>query len=111
MIIMHVTIKKHKKMPVYSKKQSQIKAQSRAQVGALIFDKTSTTILAKFSDYSNIFSMECKAEFLEYTGMNDHAIKLEEDKQLLFSLIYSLKLVELKTLKTYIKTKLAIGFI
>ena len=43
--------------------------------------------------------------------MNDHAIKLEEGKQPLFSPIYSLELVELETLKTYIKTNLANGFI
>ena len=43
--------------------------------------------------------------------MNKHAIKLEEGKQLLFGPIYSLGLVELKTLKTYIETNLANGFI
>ena len=43
--------------------------------------------------------------------MNEHAIKLEEDKQLPFRPIYSLGLVELETLKTYIKNNLANGFI
>ena len=43
--------------------------------------------------------------------MNEHAIKLEKDKQLLFGPIYSLGPVELETLKTYIKTNLANGFI
>ena len=43
--------------------------------------------------------------------MNEHAIKLEEGKQLSFRPIYSLGPVELKTLKTYIKTNLANGFI
>ena len=43
--------------------------------------------------------------------MNKHAIKLEEGKQPLFGPIYSLELVELETLKTYIKTNLANGFI
>ena len=43
--------------------------------------------------------------------MNEHAIKLEENKQLPFRPIYSLGLVELETLKTYIKTNLANGFI
>ena len=43
--------------------------------------------------------------------MNEHAIKLEEDKQPPFGPIYSLGPVELETLKTYIETNLANGFI
>ena len=43
--------------------------------------------------------------------MDEHIIKLEEDKQPLFGPIYSLGLVELETFKTYIKTNLANGFI
>ena len=43
--------------------------------------------------------------------MNEHAIDLEEGKQPSFGPIYSLSLVELETLKTYIKTNLANGFI
>lgn len=50
-------------------------------------------------------------ELLYYTKINDHTIKLEKSTQLLFGPIYSLKLVELKILKTYIKTSLANGFI
>ena len=43
--------------------------------------------------------------------MNEHTIELEKGKQPLFGPIYSLWLVELKILKTYIKTILANGFI
>ena len=43
--------------------------------------------------------------------MNEHAIELEEGKQPPFKPIYSLGPVELETLKTYIKTHLANGFI
>ena len=43
--------------------------------------------------------------------MNEHAIELEESKQPPFGPIYSLGRVELKTLKTYIKTNLVNGFI
>ena len=43
--------------------------------------------------------------------MNKHAIKLEKDKQPPFGPIYSLGPVELETLKTYIETNLANGFI
>ena len=51
------------------------------------------------------------AEFPENTGMNEHAIKLEEGKQPPFGPIYSLGFVELETLKTYIKTNLGNSFI
>ena len=50
-------------------------------------------------------------ELLENTGINEHAIKLEKSKQPPFGPIYSLGLVELETLKTYIETNLANGFI
>ena len=50
-------------------------------------------------------------ELSENTRMNEYVIKLKKDKQLLFSPIYSLRLVELETLKTYIKINLASNFI
>ena len=101
--VVHVAIRKQEEMPVHSEKQ--------AQVGALLFDKASTKVLAEYSNYSNVFSAENATELPENTGMNKHAIKLEEGKQPLFGLIYSLGQVELEILKTYIKTNLANGFI
>ena len=50
-------------------------------------------------------------ELPENTGMNKHTIKLEEGKQPLFGLIYSLGPVELEILKTYININLANSFI
>ena len=55
--------------------------------------------------------MKYVVELPKYTRVNDHTIKLEEDKQSSFGSIYNLGLVELKTLKIYIKTNLANGFI
>ncbi len=51
------------------------------------------------------------AELPEHTGIKDHAINLVEDKESLYGPIYSLRPVELETLKTYIKKNLARGFI
>ena len=51
------------------------------------------------------------AELSKNTGINEHAIKLEENKQLSFGPIYSLGWMKLETLKTYIETNLANGFI
>ena len=50
-------------------------------------------------------------ELPEHIGINDHSIDLLDDKQLSYSSIYSLRPVELEKLKTYIKAKLASGFI
>ena len=65
----------------------------------------------EYSNYSNIFLAENAAELPENTGINEHAIELENGKQPPFGPIYSLGPVELETLKTYIKTNLANGFI
>ena len=43
--------------------------------------------------------------------INDYAIKLVNDWQPLYSSIYSLRLVEVETLKTYMKNNLANSFI
>ena len=66
---------------------------------------------AKCSDFADLL-LEKSANILqEQIRVNKHAIKLEEGKQLSFRPIYSLEPVELKTLKTYIETNLANGFI
>ena len=50
-------------------------------------------------------------ELFENTGINRHVIKLQDAKQPPYGPIYSLRPVELKTLKTYIKNYLKTGFI
>ena len=65
----------------------------------------------EYSDYSDVFLAENVTELPENARINEHAIELEKGKQPLFRPIYSLGPVELETLKTYIKTNLANGFI
>ena len=101
--MMHDTIREQKKMPVHFKRQ--------AQIGALLFYKVLTKVLAEYSDYSNFFLVENVAELPKNIRMNKYAIILKKSKQSLFGSIYSLRPVELKTLKTYIETNLANGFI
>ena len=101
--VVHVAIREQEEMPIHSKKQANIKF--------LLFNKAPTKILAKYSNYSDVFSVEYVVKLLENIGINEHAIKLKEGKQPLFGPIYSLGLVEFNTLKTYIKTSLAINFI
>ena len=73
---MYVAIQKQKEMPMYSKKQTQIKAQ----VKSLLFNKVFTEILVEYFNYNNVFLAENTAELSENTGMNEHAIKLEKGK-------------------------------
>ena len=81
----------------------------QAQVATLTSKKTG--ILAEYSDFSNVFSLDSAVELLEHTGINDHSINLLDNKQPLYGPIYSLGPVELETLKTYIKVNLASSFI
>lgn len=64
------------------------------------------TILAKYSIYVDIFLIQFIIKFLKHNN-NNYAIKLKKSKQLFYSLIYSLKPIELKILKIYIKISLA----
>ena len=81
----------------------------KAQIASLLAEKV--TVPAKYSDFANIFSKESGKVLPERTGINEHAIELEDGKQPLYGPIQRLGPVELKTLKTYIKTNLANSFI
>ena len=70
-----------------------------------------TRIFTKYSNFSNVFFSNSVVKLLEHTRINNHLINLLDNKQLLYIPIYSLGLVELELLKTYIKTNLASGFI
>ena len=65
----------------------------------------------EYSDYSNVFLVENVMKLLKNTRINKYAIKLEKVKQLPFDPTYSLGLVELETLKIYIKVNLVNNFI
>ena len=101
--VVYVAIREREEMPMHSKKQ--------AQVGVLLFDKALTEVPAEYSNYSNVFLAENAAELPDNIGINEYDIEMEESKQPPFGLIYNLGPIELKTLKTYIKTNLANGFI
>ena len=56
-------------------------------------------------------NLDFAIKLLEQNKINEHFINLLGDKQVHYSLIYSLRLVKLKILKTYIKTNLTNSFI
>ena len=67
-------------------------------------------IPAKYSEFVEVFS-KTKADTLPPHRSIDHAIDLEPSCKIPYGRIYNLSEVELKTLKAYIETNLANGFI
>ena len=80
-----------------------------AQIASLIAKEVK--IPTDYSDFSDVFSEEKALVLPEITDLNQHAIELQEGQQPPYGPIYSLGPVELETLKTYIETNLANGFI
>lgn len=83
----------------------------KAQIASFITDAVSIEVLEKYAEYANVFSKKVIVKLPEYIEINDHSINLEEGNQPYYEPIYSLGLVELKTLKTYIKDNLKNGYI
>lgn len=88
-----------------------IHPKRKTQIALLKTKKSPVFIPAKYSDFTNIFFKELAKVLIKYIKINTHAINLEEGKQPSYRPIYSLGPVKLKILKTYIKIKLANGFI
>ena len=80
-----------------------------AQIALLVTEKVQ--ILSEYSDFSDVFFEEKASILSEANELNQHAIELQKGQQPPYGPIYSLGPVELKTLKTYIETNLANGFI
>ncbi len=83
----------------------------RAQIAHLKVGEAPTEVLSEYADFADVFSPKLAAKLSEHTGINVHVIELVDDWQPLYGPIYSLRLVELETLKAYIKNNLASGFI
>ena len=84
----------------------------RPQISGLIAEEAPTKVPAEYSDFEDVFSPDLASELPEHTGINDHAIELVDGcQQPPYGPIYSLGPVELETLKAYIETNLANGFI
>ena len=108
--VIHVAALLLSNMTIHSSRAVQVDSKP-AQVAALNQQEAPIKVPAKYLDFSDIFSAEEALVLPEQTKLNEYAIELEDGKQPPYRQIYSLKLVELETLKTYIKTHLKIGFI
>lgn len=74
-------------------------------------DKAPIKVLLQYLKYTNVFSFNLAIELRKNISINEYIIELMVSKQSLYGPIYSLGSMELKTLKTYIKTNLKSGFI
>ena len=83
----------------------------RSQISGLIAKEALTKVPAKYSDFADVFSLDLASELYEHTGISDHAIELVDGQQPSYRPIYSLRPLELETLKAYIETNLANRFI
>ena len=83
----------------------------KTQILALIQDEAPIKVSPKYADYTDVFSFDLAIKLSENTGINKHAIEPQYSTQPLYGPIYSLKLVELETLKIYIKTYFKTRFI
>lgn len=81
----------------------------KAQIILLLAKNVS--IPKEYANFLNVFLKKSAVVLFDCLNINKYIINLEPSKQLLYRLIYSLNLVELKTFKIYIKTNLANGFI
>ena len=83
----------------------------RPQISGLIAEEASTKVPDEYTDFADVFSPELVAELPKYTGINNHPTKLVNGQQPPYGPIYSLRPIELETLKAYIKINLANSFI
>ena len=82
-----------------------------ARITVLKQDEALTKVSPENADYADIFSFNPAIEIAKNIGINKYTIKLQDGKKPPNRPIYSLRSVELKILKTYIKTHLKTGFI
>ena len=97
--------------PSSSPLELDVHPSRKAQVSDLIAEEASTKVSAKYSDFADVFFPDLMSELPKHTGINDHTIELVDSQQPPYVSIYSLGPVELETLKAYIETNLANGFI
>ena len=76
-----------------SKLKMLIYPARKAQIALLIAKEVK--IQTEYSNFADVFLKEKALALPEQTNLNDHAIKLENDKQPPYGPIYSLKPVEL----------------
>lgn len=65
----------------------------------------------EYANKADIFLFDMTIKLLENTDISKYVIKLVENKQPLYNIIYAFSLVKLEILKAYIKTQQKTEFI
>ena len=81
----------------------------KAQIALFIIKKV--IILAKYTDFANLFLKKFAKVLSKSTGINEYFTKLVKSKKSPYRSIYSTGLVEFKIFKPYIDINLANGII
>ena len=87
----------------------RVHLNKEAQIASLFIEEVRIT--DQYLNFVDILSEQKALVVPELIEFNQHAINLKEGKQPSYGPIYNLGLMELETLKTYIKTHLKTGFI
>ena len=109
--IVHVASLSFDASPSSSPLELNVHPSRRPYVSGLIAEEALMKFPVEYLDFADVFSPDLASELPKHIGTNDHAIELVDGQQPLYGPSYSLRLVELETLKTYIETNLANGFI
>ena len=96
---------------IFTPLDSDVYPSYKTQISSFIMEEAPTKISDKYINFTDIFSLDLAFECLKHTRINVYAIGLVNGQQPPFESIYSLGSVELETLKAYIETNLANGFI
>lgn len=83
----------------------------KAKISGFVANKISILIFVKYFNFVDIFFLKLASKLFQHIGINDYTIKQISKQLSFYEPIYSLKLVELKTLKISIKTNLVNNFI
>lgn len=73
-------------------------------------NKAFIVILSKYANFTDIYSPISVAESLKYIEINNYTIKLIDNKQLFYKVIYNLGSIKLEILKSYTITNLVNSF-
>ena len=109
--VVHVASLGSDALPSFSPLELNVHPSCRPQVSGLIAKEAPIKIFAKYLDFVHVFFLDLAFKLLEHIKINNHAIKQVNNQQPPYGPIYSLGPIELETLKAYIKTNLANGFI
>ena len=101
----------HETFVVYIVSPSSLPLNARLQISGLIAKEAPIKVLAKYLDFIDVFSSDLVSELPKHTKINDQVIELVDSQQPFYRSIYNRERVKLETLKAYIETNLANGFI